>query len=226
MNKLLEIVNNITKQYQYLNVNTYIDQYQQKPVRGIYIDVNQQFVKVSPAGYTGSESIEKNTTILKSDVYQAIVAAQTEVKKLGLFKTWVALGTDTHSVVLEPSKIPGFSKINIILDLTKPKIKLNAFESLIQQYNTTRFPLGYIPFHNNTMHRLMSEIAQHYYSARIVSIFTRKRDQCPRVYVGITFNNQFFNIKSTTNINYVDFDDIDEESYVPSTSTSKIELDL
>jgi hypothetical protein len=202
-----------------------LSKYQERPVRGIYIDTHNEFVKVSPADYTGLGVGPRNVEIQKRDVYDAIVAAEAEAKELRITKNFLPLGVDTHSIKLNPSKL-GLAttyKIDLVLNLDNPKVELKAFKALVEKYGVYYFPLGRVPFHNNQVSNAMTQLAKSYKHARISSVFYRKRDMHPRVYVGIAMNDFVFNVRSTT---HIDIDDFGDESETPVIKTSRIELDL
>lgn len=200
------------------------EKYQTKPVRGIFVDAHNEFVKVSPADYTGEFTLGNGTTVNKKEVYDTIVAAQEEARALKLSKHLLPLGADTHKIYLRTEKLGLISsyKINLILDLTCPSTELKAFTDLTTKYKTYQFLLGRIPFHSNDVNRAMNQLISRYKHARISSVFSRKRDQYPRVYVGIAMNDFVFNIQSSSNIDL----DFEEDDTSVETRSSKIEIDL
>lgn len=199
--------------------------YQQRPIRGIFIDTHNEFVKVSPAAYT-ENTVDNDIVVPKREIFNAIVAAESEAKILKLNKGLLPLGADTHVIRLEPCKI-GLTtsfKINLSLVLDNPKIELQAFKVLVEKYKINTFPLGRIPFHDNVMSNAMTQLAKSYKHARISSIFYRKRDQYPRIYVGIAMNDFIFGLRTSETIDISDYDDSYNNKAVPVNIKTEIDL--
>lgn len=175
--------------------------YHQKPMKGVFVDTHHNFVKVSPADYNGEFTLE-DKTIQKRKVYDAIVEAGSEAREKKLAKIFLPLGAHTHIVTFDTiATSPGFnSRINIILDLSKSQVKLDALEKLKSETGLTKFILGRVPFHNNTVSDALYEAVVMEKHSRISSVFSRKRDGYPRVYITMAFSDVLFGLRSNANI--------------------------
>jgi hypothetical protein len=192
--------------------------YQQKAVRGIYVNTHSQFFKVSPANYTGIQ-VEAGETIDKDRIYNAIVSARAEAVEKGLSGVHLPIGLDTHNIKFSVNG----TQCDIYLDVGNPLVKLDAFQKLIAESNgRTQFPIGRLPYHNDKVYRTLVSDLNIEHTARISSLFFRPRDQKPRVYVTVTYSEMLFGITSTPHLD-IDFDDI----VVPSKSfTPDLDIDL
>jgi hypothetical protein len=175
--------------------------YHQKPVKGVFVNTHHNFVKVSPADYSGEFTLE-GKTVQKRRVYDAIVEAGVEAREKKLAKIFLPLGAHTHIVTFDSvATSPGFNaRINVILDLSKASVKLDALEKLKSDTGLTRFILGRVPFHNNTVSDALYEAVVMEKHSRISSVFARKRDGYPRVYVTMAFSDVLFGLRSNANI--------------------------
>lgn len=175
--------------------------YHQKPVKGVYVDTHHNFVKVSPADYSGEFTLE-GKTVQKRRVYDAIVEAGVEARAKKLAKIFLPLGAATHIITFDNQKTsPGFnSRTNIILDISKAQVQLDAFIKLKEETSLKQFVLGRVPFHNNTVSEALFEAVVMEKHSRISSVFSRKRDGYPRVYVTMAFSDVLFGLRSNTDI--------------------------
>lgn len=182
-------------------------EFQDLPKRGLFVNKHGGFVKVSPAEYTKPYVGANGSTISKKRVYEAILEAATEAKEKKLAKLNLPLGYDTHDIVYIGEKFSETSSFKqiVMLDLSTSSIKLDAFEKLKNEYNLDHFELGRFPFINQKVSNALKEITSFPgMHSRVSSVFYRKRDNHPRVYVTSAFNELHFGVRSAPNIHLDD----------------------
>lgn len=198
--------------------------YRQLPTRGVFIDAHQGFVKVSPADYVTDYKV-KGKTISKRRVYDAIVEAGLEARAKKLAKVYLPIGADTHKIKFRyEDTTTNTQKVIVLLDISDPLVKLDAFEKLAEEYKTRVFELGQLPFHNNTVSEALIQASRFQKHSRISSIFTRKRDGFPRIYFTMAFTETVFGIRPSTDIEL--FDDEDHSPQNRAVKDSAFDIDL
>ncbi len=175
--------------------------------KGIGIDSHNRILRLSPAEYTDriNPASNEKKIISKLEVYKSIFEAYLECKAKNLCKPHLPLGFESHKVAFTELPVGLNKKTYIYLDIKDTK--LDSFKALIDRSECDCFKLGRVPYHSKEVYQGITSFLFNRETkliSKISSVFHRKRDDHPRVYVSITINNLILGARKEVSIDLYD----------------------